>query len=158
MKLEYTIKKEDNEKTIHEILTANLGISTRLLNKLIKNSKILRNQKICDTRYKVNPNDQLTIDFSTSENSSNIVPIQMELSIVYEDAWFLVINKPAGIPIHPSRAHYEDSLSNGVKFYFDTIRIGQKDSTCQSFRSRHFWSSYFCQMRIHTRMFYSTDV
>ena len=50
----------------------------------------------------------------------------MELDIIYEDDAYLVINKPAGIPIHPSMDHFTDSLSNGVKYYFDSIGLKKK--------------------------------
>ena len=50
----------------------------------------------------------------------------MDLDIVYEDAWFLVLNKPPKIAIHPSILHFEDSLSNGVKYYFDKIKLKKK--------------------------------
>ena len=42
----------------------------------------------------------------------------MDLNIIYEDEFLLVLNKPAGYPIHPSMLHFEDSISNGVKYYF----------------------------------------
>ena len=157
MKLEYKIKEYDIDKTINQILTTNLNISTRLLSKLIRNNQILLNHKQCDTRNKSNLGDIVTIDFCVPENNSNIVPTKMDLSILYEDEWFFIIDKPANMPIHPSRLHYDDSLSNGVKFYFDSIRISQKNTSYQSSRSRHFWFSYFCQVRIYTRMFYSTN-
>ena len=50
----------------------------------------------------------------------------MNLDIIYEDDSYIVINKPAGIPVHPSMLHYENSLSNGVKFYFDSIGLKKK--------------------------------
>ena len=50
----------------------------------------------------------------------------MPLDIIYEDEYLLVINKPAGIAIHPSILHYNDSLSNGVKFYFDKLGLKKK--------------------------------
>lgn len=50
----------------------------------------------------------------------------MDLSILYEDEYLLIIDKPAGIPVHPSIIHFEDSLSNGVKYYFDTINLHKK--------------------------------
>ena len=50
----------------------------------------------------------------------------MDLNIVYEDEWMLVVNKPAGCPIHPSRLHFEDSLSNGIKYYFNSINLNNK--------------------------------
>lgn len=44
----------------------------------------------------------------------------MELNILYEDDGLLILNKPAGIAVHPSILHFSDSLSNGVRFYFDS--------------------------------------
>lgn len=126
MKLEYKIEKKEIGQTVHHILTTKLNISTRLLTKLIKNEKISINQKKCDTRNIVNAEDILTIDFSILEDNTNIVPTPMELDIIYEDEWILVVNKPAGTPIHPSRLHYEDSLSNGIKFYYDSIGLAKK--------------------------------
>ena len=50
----------------------------------------------------------------------------MDLDIIYEDDWFLVVNKQSGIAVHPSSLHYSDSLSNGIKFYFDKIGLKKK--------------------------------
>jgi len=50
----------------------------------------------------------------------------MDLDILYEDDGMLIVNKPPFIPVHPSMEHYEDSLSNGVKYYFDTINLKRK--------------------------------
>lgn len=48
----------------------------------------------------------------------NIVPTKMNLSILYEDEDILVLNKPADTPIHPSQGNYENTLANGVAYYF----------------------------------------
>lgn len=50
----------------------------------------------------------------------------MDLNIIYEDEYYIVINKPSGIAIHPSILHYTDSLANGVKFYFEQKNIKKK--------------------------------
>ncbi len=126
MKIIYKIENNHTGKSINYILTNELNISTRLLNKLIKNKKILVNQKNCNTNDNVNSGDILEINFAMPENSSNITPTKMNLDIIYEDDWFLVVHKPAGIPIHPSRLHYTDSLSNGIKFYFNSIHLAKK--------------------------------
>lgn len=124
MKLTYQVKT--NEQTINQILQNELQISSRLLYKLIKMQKILLNNKICDTRSITNAGDIITIDFNYEEDNSNIVPTQMNLDIVFEDDWLLIINKPAGIAIHPSILHYSDSLCNGIRFYFDKIGLKKK--------------------------------
>ena len=46
--------------------------------------------------------------------------------LIYEDEYYIVINKPSGIAIHPSILHYTDSLANGVKFYFEQKNIKKK--------------------------------
>lgn len=129
-KLEYKTKSEDKDKTINEILKTKHKISTRLLTKLINLNKIYLNNKPADTRTPININDIITIDLNYEETSSSIIPTKMNFEIIYEDEWMLVINKPAGIPIHPSRMHFTDSLSNGVKYYFDLIRFKEKNPPC----------------------------
>jgi len=84
------------------------------------------NNCITDTRNIVNINDVITINLNYDEDNSNIVPTKMDLNIVYEDDGLLVLDKPAGIPVHPSMLHYTNSLSNGVRFYFDTIGLKKK--------------------------------
>jgi 23S rRNA pseudouridine1911/1915/1917 synthase len=124
MKIEYKI--ENNKITINQILQNELKISSRLLFKLIKNNKISLNENICDTRNIPDIGDIISIDFNYEEDNSNIIPTKMELNIIYEDDWLLVVNKPAGIAIHPSILHYSDSLCNGIRFYFDTIGLKKK--------------------------------
>ena len=126
MKLEYLINKNDNYKTINSVLNSEFSLSNRLRTKLIKNNCIFINGSICDTRSTVKFNDIITINFDYEEDNSNIVPTKMNLDICYEDEWFLIVNKPAGIAVHPSILHYEDSLCNGVRNYYDTIGLKKK--------------------------------
>lgn len=60
----------------------------------------------------------LEVRLEEPEDSNGIVPTAMELDIVYEDEDLLVVNKPAGLPIHPSQGHYEHTLANGMAYYF----------------------------------------
>lgn len=124
MKLEYIVK--NNQFTINQILQNELQISSRLLYKLIRLKRIFLNGKLCDTRKKVLKDDVISIDFNYEEDNSNIIPTRIDLNIIYEDDWLLIVNKPAGIAIHPSILHYSDSLSNGIKFYFDSISLNKK--------------------------------
>lgn len=125
MELNYIIKKQDLNKSINEILSIQFHFSNRLLTKLIKNHKILLNNVPCDTRFCPNLNDLIIIKFDMEENNSNIIATEMELDIIYEDEWLLVVNKPSGLPIHPSRMHFTDSLSNGIKYYYDLTGLNK---------------------------------
>lgn len=126
MELKYIIKENDKYENIDEVLSLVFHISNRLRTKLIKNTCIKLNNVISHTKNNVKVDDIITIDLSLEEDSSNIVPTKMDLNIIYEDEWLIIINKPAGIPVHPSLLHYEDSLSNGVKYYFNSIGLKKK--------------------------------
>ena len=62
--------------------------------------------------------DVLTVWIRETENSGQIRPVKLPFSIVYEDEDLLVINKPAGMPVHPSRGNPENSLGNALAWYF----------------------------------------
>lgn len=125
MEITYTI--EENNKTIKQILKERLFISDRLLTFLKKNSLILyNNDKITNLNILARLNSTVTVDLNFEEDNNNIVPIKMDLKIIYEDEALLIIDKPARIPVHPSILHYTNSLSNGVKYYFDSINLKKK--------------------------------
>ena len=121
MKLKYLVKN-NKYKNINEILSLEFKLSTRLKNKLIKNNRIFLNDNVCDTRIPVKIGDKLIIDFNYNEDNSNIVPTEMNLDIVYEDEWLLVVNKPSGITIHPSILHF-----NNIHQYFILITLYQME-------------------------------
>ncbi|MFR2534950.1 MAG: RluA family pseudouridine synthase [Clostridia bacterium] len=126
MKLTYCIQKKDTYTSVKEVLLSQFKISKRLLTKLKQTQSIYRNDTICTVSQSVTWGDTICVSFEQIEDTENIVPIHMPLSILYEDECYLVINKPAGIPVHPSCYHYEDSLSNGVRYYFDSIGLLKK--------------------------------
>lgn len=125
MELKYLVK-DNTFENINQIITSHFKISTRLKSKLIKNNKIYLNGKITDTRNSVKPGDKIIVDLNYEEDNENIEPTKMKLEIIYEDEWLLVVNKPSGIAIHPSILHFNNSLSNGIRFYFDEISLKKK--------------------------------
>ena len=121
MHLNYTVQNEIN---IRQVLREHFGISNRLLLKLKQNKKIyLNNSNNIYLDMSVKENDLIKINLDFEEDNSNIVPVKMNLTILYEDDSLLIIDKPPHISVHPSLNHYENSLSNGVKYYFDSINL-----------------------------------
>lgn len=115
---------EDNKyKTIKQVLSNALDISNRLLVKLKKNKRIYLNGKEAYVTKEITIGDKLEIDIDFDEESDNIVPTKMDLKILYEDNYLLIIDKEPNTPVHPSLLHFEDSLSNGVKYYFEKNNI-----------------------------------
>ena len=123
--LEYTVINH-KYKNINQILKQEFKISARLLNKLINLKYVNLNGIPTDTRNEVSIGDIITVNLDFEEESENIVTTNIPLDIVYEDDSLLVLNKPSGIAIHPSILHYNDSLSNGVKFYFEQKGLHRK--------------------------------
>lgn len=120
--LSYTL--ENNKyKTVKDVLSNEFNISNRLLIKLKKNKRIYLNGSETYVNHKVKLKDKIEVNIDFDEESDNIVPTQMDLDILYEDDCLLIINKNPGLPVHPSILHFEDSLSNGIKYYFEENNI-----------------------------------
>ena len=124
MKLSYiNLNKYFNVK---EVLKAKFSMSDRLLLKLKILDKIYLNGKFTSVNHPIVENDLIECHLDYDEDNSNIVPTKISINIIYEDEAYLVVNKPAGIPVHPSMDHYTDSLANGVIFYFNQIGLKKK--------------------------------
>lgn len=126
MILRYVKSDSDNYLTIRQVINSEFNISYNLLVKLKKNKKIFLNGINTYIDKNIKDGDEISIIIDFEEDNSNIVPAKMDLSILYEDEALLIIDKPAGIPVHPSILHYDNSLSNGIKYYFDNINLNKK--------------------------------
>ena len=124
MKLAYI--NSNKYSNVKEVLKAEFSMSDRLLLKLKKLDKIHLNGNVTSVNHPVLENDLIECYLDYEEDNSNIVPTEMPLNIIYEDEAYIVVNKPAGIPVHPSMDHYTDSLSNGIAFYFNQIGLKKK--------------------------------
>ena len=114
------------ETSVKQALKSSFHLSNRLLSKLKNGKKITCNDKTININDTTNTNDILKVNLDFEEESENILEKKMDLNILYEDDALLILNKPAYMPVHPSINHYTDSLSNGVKFYFNTLGLKRK--------------------------------
>lgn len=113
--LTYTI---ENEITVLDFLKRH-GYSHSVITHLKRTPySILGNGKWLYVNDRLMPGDTLTIHLIEEESSAKILPVPMDLDIVYEDEDILVLNKPADMPIHPSLNNYENTLANGVADYY----------------------------------------
>ncbi|MDO4187458.1 MAG: RluA family pseudouridine synthase [Lachnospiraceae bacterium] len=62
--------------------------------------------------------DALTINYVEDDESENIVPVPLPFDIVYEDEDIMVVNKPSDMPVHPAINNFENTLANGIAYYF----------------------------------------
>lgn len=126
MNLSYQIDKDEHYDNVLHVLKEQFFLSDRLITKLKKANKIYLNFLPTYTKKSVTVGDTVSVLIDFEEDNSNIVASNIPLNIIYEDDYLLVLNKPANIAIHPSILHFDNSLSNGVKFYFDKLGLKKK--------------------------------
>lgn len=69
------------------------------------------------SNYKVKPLDRVSMRLERPPMTLEITPQEMPLEIVYEDDWLLVVNKPAGLVVHPGHGNWDGTLLNGLAWY-----------------------------------------
>lgn len=110
-----TIDKKYEGMTIRSFLRDKLQYSRRSIVALKKSCGAKLNGDLCHMNMLLKENDVLELDFEDSE-SENIALDEMELDVVFEDESMIVINKQAGIPVHPTRRYPNNTLANGLAF------------------------------------------
>lgn len=126
MEFYYTVNTPNLYNTVRDVLKNYFLVSSRLLLKLKNNNCVFLNNKKCSINSTISLGDIVSFSLDYEEDNSNIVATNIPLNIVYEDECLLIINKQPNVAIHPSMLHYDNSLSNGVKFYFDSIGLKKK--------------------------------
>ena len=115
--LSYVVDPEDKLMYLRDVFKKKLPMSHALLMRLKVQGKIQVNGQITHTNYRLQTGDQVTVDLNLDENS-RILPQDIPVDIVYEDIDIMVINKPAGMAVHPIKERLEGTLANAVTFYW----------------------------------------
>lgn len=116
--LNYTLEHAQPTQTIAAFLKSK-GYSPQVLLHLKRTPRgILKNGIWSRVHDPFAPGDTLTITLAEESASANIIPVNLPLDIVYEDADILIVNKAAKMPIHPSQGNYDNTLANAAAYYF----------------------------------------
>lgn len=87
----------------------------------IKDGLIKVNELEIKSNYKVRPDDIVTISLPRPPRDKDVVPENILLDIVYEDDALMVINKPAGMVVHPAYNNWSGTLVNALVYHFDNL-------------------------------------
>lgn len=123
--LEHTISPEEDGSTVRSILRTKLGLSQRLYRRLKRENGILLNGMHVYVSAVVKQGDELRLEVEP-EGEGDTIPEAMLLDIVFEDPHIILLNKPAGICVHPTHGHWTGTLANGVANYFLESGIGTR--------------------------------
>lgn len=112
LKLVY-IKAEDAGKRIDAYLAGNTEFSRANIQRLVENEKILVNGKSVKVSYKVQENDEISIEEETPKEIS-LEAQDIPVDILYEDNDIIVVNKPKGMVVHPANGNLDGTLVNAI--------------------------------------------
>lgn len=122
--IEFRINDEYSGKTVAEVLKERFRMSGTLIKELKRyEDGMTLNGSHIRTVDTVKTGDLLCAAIY-DRDPGTVVPREMDIDIVYEDMDILVVNKASGMPTHPSRGHFEDTLANGVAAHY--IKNGEE--------------------------------
>ena len=113
------------------------GATRNKLQQAINTGLVLVNNKEVRQNYKIKPFDQIIVYSDLSPESTEIVPENIPLNIVHEDEDILIINKPAGMVVHPGSGNYNGTLLNGIAWYLQKQNPDVSENTLPRFGLVH---------------------
>lgn len=122
---ELTLNLEKSDR-LDKVLTAELGISRSIVQSWLKADLVKVNGEFVKSNYKAQNGDVVTI-LKKEEEVVTIQPENIPLDIIYEDDVLIVVNKPSGMVVHPSKGHYSGTLVNALLYHSNSL----SDSTSE---------------------------
>ncbi|MFO7638351.1 MAG: RluA family pseudouridine synthase [bacterium] len=98
------------------LVLSGLGVSRSRAARLIEDGRVRVNGAPAKPAYRIKPGDIISAEFE-SEPELTIEPEKMDLDIVYEDDDLAIVNKPAGLVVHPARGNRSGTLVNGLLYH-----------------------------------------
>ncbi|HVM90101.1 MAG TPA: RluA family pseudouridine synthase [Puia sp.] len=111
--------------------------SRNKIQQAIEAGRVLVNSKAVHSNQKIKPQDEIVVYSDKEIPGERIIPERMELDIFYEDADVLIINKPAGLVVHPASGNYSGTLINGVAYYLQQKNSSINEETLPRFGLVH---------------------
>jgi len=129
--IELVIDDKLNGLLVKAVLSKQLGLSRREISRLKFNNGILVNEETCRVTQVLNKNDTLKVIFPEVD-AIHLGYLPEKPNIIYEDDDLVIVNKPAGMPCHPSHEHQGDDMGSLLQNYYGdkpfTIRaVGRLD-------------------------------
>ena len=107
------VNENDAGKRIDSYLASNIDCSRANIQRLIENGKVLVNGKNTKVSYKVQANDEITIEEEKPKEIS-LEAQEIPIDVLYEDSDIIVVNKPKGLVVHPANGNPDGTLVNAV--------------------------------------------
>jgi 23S rRNA pseudouridine1911/1915/1917 synthase len=125
----FVAKKGQSPLRVDKFLMNFIEHATRTkVQKAATEGNIKVNGNVVKSNYKVKAGDIVTVEYTTPKKDFELIPENIPLNIVYEDDDFLIVNKDAGMVVHPGFGNYSGTLVNALAFHFKSLpNMGEED-------------------------------
>lgn len=115
----FVAEKGQNLLRVDKFLVSHIDNTSRnRIQQAAEANCILANGKAVKSNYRVKPGDIISLVMDRPRYELDIIPEDIPLNIVYEDDQLLVVNKPAGLVVHPGHGNYSGTLVNALAYHF----------------------------------------
>jgi 23S rRNA pseudouridine1911/1915/1917 synthase len=97
------------------------NVTRNKVQKAIKDGFVQVNGETIKSNYKIHPNDNIRIALPEPPRDTEVKPENIPLNIIYEDSDFLIVNKEAGMVVHPAHQNWEGTLVNALAYHFQQL-------------------------------------
>ena len=119
--LTFTIDQASVDSRLDAYLASQISHWSRArLQRLIDNEDVLVNGKSAKSSYRLRAGDEIEVELISAPIES-FTPENIPLDVVYEDDVLLVVNKPAGLVVHPAAGIHSGTLANALAFHFQNL-------------------------------------
>jgi len=125
----WVVDKGQGALRIDKFLTDKIENGSRTkMQAAIKAGSVLVNGVVIKSNYKVRPLDNISIVMAEPPREIELIPEDIPLDVVYEDEHLIVINKQAGLVVHPGYGNYTGTLVNALAYYIKDSELFKKDN------------------------------
>jgi 23S rRNA pseudouridine1911/1915/1917 synthase len=119
--LHLSVSADNEGERLDAFLASHIeGWSRARLQRLIEEADVLVNGRVIKSSYKLRLNDEIEVEL-TPPPSTSFAPENIPLDVIYEDDELIVVNKPAGIVVHPAAGVMSGTLANALAFHFQQL-------------------------------------
>lgn len=124
---EITVDPGQSALRVDRLLAARLeGASRSFIQKALEAGMVRVAGRTLKPSYKVKPGEIISIYQAHAPRSAEVLPEKIPLDVVFEDEYMLVVNKPAGMVVHPGHGHFSGTLVNALLYYFRDLPLFQQ--------------------------------
>lgn len=114
---EHVVNLQEDGKMLHQVLKNRFKFSRRMMSRLKMNRLVTVNGEVIYYTARVHQGDLISIQFLVEE-ADYIPPQPVEFTVIYEDEDLIVVDKPPGLVVHPTKGYPDHTLANGLVHYW----------------------------------------